>query len=137
MGHDDSEAVQPAQLDSRHPRHVRRRPNRITIEGRGETHEWQDLEPYRAEFEHPLWKRVGEEAVRSGGHGGMDFVMMWRIVYCLRNGLPMDQDVYDAAAWSAIAPLSERSVANRLLPVDVPDFTRGAWREREPLGVVS
>lgn len=112
-------------------------PNRIAIEGRGDTHEWQDLEAYRAEFEHPLWTRVGEEAVRAGGHGGMDFVMLWRIVYCLRNGLPLDQDVYDAAAWSAIAPLSERSVANRSLPVDIPDFTRGAWREREPLGIVS
>lgn len=112
-------------------------PNRIAIEGRGDTHEWQDLAPYREELEHPLWKRVGEEAERAGGHGGMDFVMIWRIVHCLRNGLPLDQDVYDAAAWSAIAPLSERSVANRSLPVDVPDFTRGAWQERQPLGIVS
>jgi predicted dehydrogenase len=112
-------------------------PDRIAIEGRGETHQWQDLEPFRAEFEHPLWKRVGAEAERAGGHGGMDFVMLWRIVYCLRNGLPMDQDVYDAASWSSIAPLSERSVANRSLPVDVPDFTRGRYRERAPLPVVS
>ena len=67
----------------------------------------------------------------------MDFVMLWRIVYCLRNGLSMDQDVYDAAAWSAISPLSEISVANRSRPVDVPDFTRGKWRAREPLGIVS
>ena len=52
-------------------------------------------------------------------------------------GLPLDQDVYDAAAWSAIAPSSETSVANRSRPVDVPDFTRGGWRTREPLGVVS
>lgn len=98
---------------------------------------WQNVEPYRRELEHPLWTLVGEEAVRAGGHGGMDFVMAWRIVYCLRNGLPLDQDVYDAAAWSAIGPLTERAVANRSLPVDVPDFTRGAWREREPLGIVS
>ena len=112
-------------------------PNRITVEGRGDTHAWQELDGYRDEFEHPLWKRVGEEAARVGGHGGMDFVMLWRFAYCLRNALPMDQDVYDAAAWSAIAPCSEISVANRARPVDIPDFTRGQWEVREPLGVVS
>ncbi len=110
-------------------------PDRITVEGRGETHAWQDLEAYRREFEHPLWKTVGAEAERAGGHGGMDFVMLWRIVHCLREGLPLDQDVYDAASWSAIAPLSERLVANRSLPVDVPDFTRGRYKKREPLQV--
>ena len=67
----------------------------------------------------------------------MDFVMAWRMIYCLRNGLPLDQDVYDAAAWSAVAPLSEMSVNNRSRPVDVPDFTRGKWKKREPLGIVS
>ena len=112
-------------------------PHRIAIEGRGDTHEWQDLETYRAEFEHPLWARVGEEARRAGGHGGMDFVMLWRLVYCLRHGLDLDQDVYDAASWSSISPLSEVSVVNRSRPVDVPDFTRGAWRNREPLAIVS
>ena len=110
-------------------------PDRIAIEGRGETHEWQDLEAYRREFEHPLWKEVGAAAERAGGHGGMDFVMLWRVVHCLREGLPLDQDVYDAASWSAISPLSERSVANRSLPVDVPDFTRGRYKTREPLQV--
>jgi hypothetical protein len=110
-------------------------PDRITVEGRGPTHEWQDLEAYRREFEHPLWKKVGAEAERAGGHGGMDFVMLWRVVHCLREGLPLDQDVYDAASWSAISPLSEKSVLNRSLPVDVPDFTRGRYKSREPLQV--
>lgn len=110
-------------------------PDRIAIEGRGPTHSFQDLEAYRREFEHPLWKQVGLEAERAGGHGGMDFVMHWRIVQCLREGLPLDQDVYDAASWSAISPLSERSVANRSLPVDIPDFTRGRYKTREPLQV--
>lgn len=57
----------------------------------------------------------------------MDFVMLWRMVYCLRNGLPLDQNVYDAAAWSSVIPLSEQSVSNRSSSADVPDFTRGVW----------
>ena len=65
----------------------------------------------------------------------MDFVMLWRVVHCLREGIPLDQDVYDAASWSAISPLTERSVANRSLPVDIPDFTRGRYKTREPLQV--
>jgi hypothetical protein len=66
----------------------------------------------------------------------MDFIMNWRIIYCLRNGEPLDQDVYDAAAWSAITPLSEWSVAHRSQSVDVPDFTRGVWKTAKPLGIV-
>lgn len=67
----------------------------------------------------------------------MDFVMLWRMVYCLRNGLPLDQDVYDAAAWTVVGPLSERSVRNRGRSYDVPDFTRGKWKTLKPLGIVS
>ncbi len=72
-----------------------------------------------------------------GGHGGMDFVMLWRMVYCLRNGLPMDQDVYDAAAWSVVTPLSVESNAGRGKSVDFPDFTRGKWKRMRPLEIVS
>jgi hypothetical protein len=75
--------------------------------------------------------------VKAGGHGGMDFVMLWRIVQCLREGLPLDQDVYDAATWSVVAPLSEQSVAKGGAPVAFPDFTRGRWKARPPLGIVS
>jgi len=78
-------------------------------------------------------KHIGEMAKNVGGHGGMDFMMDWRLIDCLRNGLPLDQDVYDAALWSSIAPLSEKSVANRSNSVDVPDFTRGAWKTNKPL----
>lgn len=67
----------------------------------------------------------------------MDFLEDWRLVVCLRGGLPLDQDVYDAAAWSAICELSERSVADRSRPMDVPDFTRGCWRTRSPLPIVT
>jgi hypothetical protein len=83
-----------------------------------------------------LWKRCGEIARQAGGHGGMDFIMNWRLVYCLVNGLPLDQSVYDAAAWSAMGPLSEKSVANRGASVDVPDFTRNAWKTLKPWGIV-
>ena len=85
-------------------------------------------------YEHPLWKKMGEMAAKNGGHGGMDWLMLWRMVYCLRNGEPLDQDVYDAAAWSAIGPLSEKSIANRSQSVDVPDFTRGRWKTRQAAG---
>lgn len=83
----------------------------------------------------PIVKKIGELAKQIGGHGGMDFLMDWRMIDCLRNGIPLDMDVYDAAAWSAIAPLSEWSVANRSETIDVPDFTRGAWRNNTPVDI--
>ena len=66
---------------------------------------------------------------KSQGHGGMDFIMDYRLIYCLVNGLPLDQDVYDAAEWSSIIELSKRSVENQSMPVKIPDFTRGAWQK--------
>jgi predicted dehydrogenase len=80
-------------------------------------------------------KRVGELAKKVGGHGGMDFLMDWRLIDCLRNGLPVEQDVYDAAAWSSIVPLSEWSVANGSNPITVPDFTCGSYRTNTPLDI--
>ncbi len=119
-------------------------PNRIYLEGRSpKEHEWEtDLAKYYAEFEHPLWKKVQDVAAKlpqggTAGHGGMDFVMRWRIVQCLREGLPLDQDVYDAAAWSAVGPASVESVAQGGAPIELPDFTRGAWETTAPLGIVS
>jgi hypothetical protein len=79
--------------------------------------------------------RVGEMARKVGGHGGMDFIMDWRMIDCLRNGLPLDQDVYDGALWSSIAPLSEWSVANRSQSIDIPDFTCGSWKNNKPHGI--
>jgi len=80
-------------------------------------------------------KRVGEMARKVGGHGGMDFIMDWRMIDCLRNGLPLDQNVYDGALWSSIAPLSEWSVANRSQSIDVPDFTGDSWKTNKPHGI--
>ncbi len=103
-------------------------------------HEWLDEEEYNklmSQYEHPLAKKIGEMAKEIGGHGGMDFIMDWRLVFCLRNGLPLDEDVYDAASWASMIELSEKSVRNGSNAVEVPDFTRGAWKTAEPLGIVS
>ena len=67
------------------------------------------------------------KARRVGGHGGMDFIMDYRLVYCLQHGLPLDQDVYDAAEWSCIGSLTAASLEHNSMPVAVPDFTRGDW----------
>ncbi len=92
--------------------------------------EFNDLqEKYTPE----ITRRVGEMARQVGGHGGMDTLMDWRMIDCLRNGLPLDMDVYDAALWSAVIPLSEWSVANRSASVDIPDFTGGSWQTNTPL----
>jgi len=85
------------------------------------------------EYEHPFSKEIGSLAKKVGGHGGMDFIMDYRLIYCLRNGLPLDEDVYDAAEWSSIVELSEKSVLNGSMPVKIPDFTRGAWNKLQGL----
>ncbi len=89
----------------------------------------EDMEKMLTEYEHPITKEVGQKAKEVGGHGGMDFIMDYRLIYCLRNGLPLDQDVYDAAEWSSIVELSRVSAKNQGMPVKVPDFTRGAWNK--------
>ena len=78
-------------------------------------------------YMHPIHREVGEIAKEVGGHGGMDFVMDYRLVYCLRNGLPLDMDVYDAAEWSCVGELGAVSMFHGNMPVEVPDFTRGDW----------
>lgn len=82
-----------------------------------------------AQYEHPIVKEVGDMARKVGGHGGMDFIMDYRLIYCLNNGLPLDMDVYDAAEWSCLTELTEMSVKNNSMPVEVPDFTRGDWNK--------
>jgi hypothetical protein len=101
-------------------------------------HEWlkpDELQKLYDQYTPPIVKRVGEIARKVGGHGGMDFMMDWRLIDCLRNGLPLDQDVYDGALWSAIGPLSETSVAKRSRTVDIPDFTRGNWQTNTPVNL--
>ena len=78
----------------------------------------------------------GEAARKSGGHGGMDYLLLLRLCHCLNKGLPLDISVYDTALWSSVVELSERSVLKRGASVDVPDFTRGGWKRAAPLGIV-
>ena len=103
-------------------------PPRIYIEGRSKNDEFESIDPYKAQYEHPLWTKQGELAKKLGGHGGMDFLMCYRVAECMKQGIAPDMDVYDAAAWSAPGPLSVQSVASGSAPVEFPDFTRGAWR---------
>lgn len=101
-------------------------------------HEWISDEEYTAleiKYQPEIVKRIGELAKKVGGHGGMDFLMDWRLIDCLRNGLPLDQDVYDAASWSVISPLTEWSVANRSASIDIPDFTNGSWDTNKPVDI--
>lgn len=112
-------------------------PDRIYIEGRAaKPHEWDDFEKFAAEFEHPLWQALAQKG-EGRGHGGMDFIEDYRLVWSLRKGEPTDQDVYDAAAWSAVIDLSCKSVAKKGKPIDFPDFTRGKWRTNPPLGIIT
>ncbi len=88
-----------------------------------------------AKYRHPLWRDSGEIAKKMGGHGGMDFLMDLRLCYCLQNGLPLDINVYESCQWSVLAELTETSTKHDGAPVEVPDFTRGAWKEIKPLGI--
>jgi len=104
-------------------------PPRVFLDGQKDE-EWQKIDSFQQKYEHPLWKQNGEMARKTGGHGGMDYVMNWRLMDCLKRGLPPDIDVYDAAAWSAPTPLSEASVKGNGSPQSFPDFTRNHWNAR-------
>jgi predicted dehydrogenase len=119
-------------------------PTRVALEGgiEGITkdhHSWvqgEQLQALYEKYDHPLYKRLNQ-AAKGSGHGGMDGIMVYRIVECLQKGLPLDQNVYEGCFWSAVAPLSERSVASEGSPQPFPDFTRGNWENTKPLSVIS
>ena len=111
IGHDVPEGVNPNSLEA-HP---------FMSE--------PEKEALMNKYQHPIIKEIGEAARKAGGHGGMDYIMHYRLVYCLRNGLPLDMDVYDLAEWSCPAALSSISIAHGSAPVAVPDFTRGSWNK--------
>jgi predicted dehydrogenase len=112
-------------------------PDRIYIEGRSKGEEFEPMIENYKDFAHPLWTKLQAAAQKAGGHGGMDYVLNWRLIQCLREGLPLDIDVYDTAAWSAVSALSEKSVASRGTSVDFPDFTRGGWKNTPALEIVT
>lgn len=110
-------------------------PSRLAVDGH---HGWLDEQrygEYRDKYRHPLWYRLKAGIETYGGHGGMDFVMMYRLIDGLNQGRPLDMDVYDAASWSVVTELTEHSVRLNGRPVEFPDFTRGRWSEERALGV--
>lgn len=84
-------------------------------------------------YKHPIAKNIEEQAKQVGGHGGMDFIMDYRLIYCLQKGLPLDMDVYDLAEWCCLIPLTATSLENNSAPVEIPDFTRGGWNKLKGL----
>ena len=119
-------------------------PTRVAKEGGVEGitqdhHRWvqgENLAALYEKFDHPLYKKLNS-STKNSGHGGMDGIMMYRIVQCLQQGLPLDQNVYEGALWSAVGPLSAASIESDGMPQDFPDFTRGNWKTTAPLEIVS
>ena len=120
-------------------------PTRVALDGgvdgiTSNHHSWvqgENLEKLYEKYDHPLYRRVGDEAKRMGGHGGMDFIMRYRIIECLREGKPLDQNVYEGCFWSAVTPLSAESLLNDGAPQKFPDFTRGNWKSTNQLDIIS
>lgn len=105
-----------------------------------EYHRWIEgggFDAFYEYFDHPLYKRMEAIAAKYGGHGGMDAIMNFRAIECLRTGMPLDQNVYEGAFWSSVTPLSRRSVAEDGMPQDFPDFTRGNWKTTKRLEVIA
>lgn len=97
-------------------------------------HEWEDAEGYKEKremYEHPMWSKLQKQiSENEQGHGGMDFVMMYRLIRALNHGVPLDMNVYDGALWSIVGALTDQSVAKGDARVNIPDITNGAWKEK-------
>lgn len=105
----------------------------IYIQGVSEKpHRWESDKDYMEKYDHPLWKKYGNDA-EGAGHGGMDFFVIHAFIESIKEKAPTPLDAYDAAAWSAITPLSEESIAGGSEPISFPDFTRGRWMKRKPV----
>jgi predicted dehydrogenase len=113
-------------------------PSRLSIHDNGNL--WLNEEEhtnYFKTYKHPIWDKLKGEIEKNGGHGGMDFVMLYRLIDCFNKGMALDQDVYDGAAWSVITPLTAISIELGNIPIKFPDFTRGKWEEERALGIMS
>lgn len=107
--------------------------NTLYVEGQSEKEdEWEDAKKWLTEYDHPLWKKYSADAA-GAGHGGMDWFVINSFIQSAKQNLPTQMDVYDAAAWSAITPLSEQSIALGNQTVEFPDFTSGQWMYRKPV----
>ena len=119
-------------------------PTRVAIEGGFEGaskdhHSWiqvKDLEIIYKKYDHPLYKKLNSKTKQSG-HGGMDGMMVYRIIECLRNGEPLDQNIYEGCAWSSLIELTSNSVNQGGVPQEFPDFTRGNWVSTKPFNIKS
>lgn len=97
-----------------------------------EAHKWEEADAYAEKYDHPMWRTLGEKA-KGYSHGGGDYMMIYQFLAAVRTGVSTPIDVYDSVAWSVISPLSEKSVAGRSRTVDIPDFSRGKWKEPREL----
>ena len=110
--------------------------DKVCIEGMTpEPEQWEPFEPYMEKYAHPLWAALEKEAAKNGGHGGGDYITVFEFIKAVRNRAQTPQDVYDAATWSVIFPLSIESVAKNSQPVEFPDFTKGKWKTNPPITV--
>jgi len=104
----------------------------VYVEGISKPHEWDPAKQWLDKYDHPLWKKYGNDA-QGAGHGGMDFFVLHAFIEAIKRNTTTPLDVYDAAAWSAITPLSEQSIEMGNETVDFPDFTSGKWMHRKPI----
>lgn len=104
----------------------------VHIEGISKPHQWDKADDWFAKYDHPLWKKYGNDA-QGAGHGGMDFFVLHAFIEAAKRGTTTPLDVYDAAAWSAITPLSEQSIELGNETIEFPDFTSGQWMTRKPI----
>lgn len=98
-------------------------------------HEYEPFSPYLEKYAHPLWTALRDEAQKNGGHGGADYITIYEFIKAVRQRTPTPQNVYDAATWSAIIPLSGASAASHGAPQEFPDFTNGKWNTTPPIPI--
>jgi hypothetical protein len=108
----------------------------LYIEGSSKPHQWEPAQEWLDKYDHPLWKRWSKEA-QGSGHGGMDFYVVHAFIESIKRKTATPLDVYDAATWSAITPLSEQSISLGNETVEFPDFTGGQWMYRQPVFALS
>jgi len=108
----------------------------IHLEGKSPHHNWESIDKYMENYEHPLWSKMRQEMEGAAGHGGMDYLEDYRLIQSLVKGVEPDMNVFDAAMLSAISELSERSIDNRSKSIKYPDFTKGLWKKSRDLPVM-